>query len=456
MGYLPRSRAANASWDAAVIGAGPAGVLTAHRLRRLGFRVLLIDAGPRLEHRQRVPEVDRRQWPFLCQGDSFDWYRVQAVGGRSLLWGGWSYRFPQSSLRRSGWPLTADDLAPWYREAERFMGVQEGVLDARYDRAARALEVSILPKRGACDPAGAMWTARRGHAARSARTYAMAVELHVDDRCVHTIEIVDLRTEKTHHVPAKAIVLAASPFETARLLFTSASHLVGPRAQFVDHMVAGLVLVEPAPPPRLEGRGRFPGAALVESFVNNGPSSQRPYKGGFSIELNGPIPLDVLGLERVVASSEVDQHRATTIYAIGELFPNPHRFVELDRDCRDVLGRLVPRIHVHWTEDERTLASDMRQACRRLADEVAIPGSRVIALADPLLAGAGHEAGTFPLGVEGDAPTDLWGKLRALRNVWVADASALPTAGDRHPTLTLAAHALRASESVAQWLRQQA
>jgi hypothetical protein len=35
------------------------------------------------------------------------------------------------------------------------------------------------------------------------------------------------------------------------------------------------------------------------------------------------------------------------------------------------------------------------------------------------------------------------GRLRAINNIWVADASVFPSAGDRHPTLTVLAHALR-------------
>jgi choline dehydrogenase-like flavoprotein len=48
-----------------------------------------------------------------------------------------------------------------------------------------------------------------------------------------------------------------------------------------------------------------------------------------------------------------------------------------------------------------------------------------------------------------DSVCDAWGRLRALQNVWIADASVMPTAGDRHPTLTLLAHALRAADAAA-------
>jgi choline dehydrogenase-like flavoprotein len=59
-----------------------------------------------------------------------------------------------------------------------------------------------------------------------------------------------------------------------------------------------------------------------------------------------------------------------------------------------------------------------------------------------------HEAGTCAMGAGADAPCDPWGRLRAIDNIWVADASVFPSAGDGHPTLTVLAHALRVARSV--------
>ncbi len=220
----------------------------------------------------------------------------------------------------------------------------------------------------------------------------------------------------------------------------------------VDHMVASYVLVEPAPVPRPEGRGAFPGAALVECFVNQDDATRRPYPGGFSLEVTGPCSLEEVSLERMVPDDELAGHRATLIHALGELFPHPGRFVDLDPETRDLVGARAPRLHLAWAPDEEQLAQDLRTACTQFADALAIPGSRLIPVADPLQAGAGHEAGTCIMGDPDTAPCDRHGRLRALANVWIADASALPTAGARHPTRTLLAHSLRAADDVARRL----
>jgi choline dehydrogenase-like flavoprotein len=123
--------------------------------------------------------------------------------------------------------------------------------------------------------------------------------------------------------------------------------------------------------------------------------------------------------------------------------------VAVDDTKRDVLGRRVPRIHVAWSAADRRMARDMEAACANIADVLAVPQSRLIPFVRPSSAGAGHEAGTCVMGRGADSPCDPWGKLRALDNTWIADASVLPTAGDRHPTATVLAHALRAADSVA-------
>lgn len=441
-------------WDTVVVGAGPTGCLVADRLQQRGLGVLVVDAGRRPRVGERAAEIDRRIWPYRSVGGSYDWYRVRAVGGRTLLWGGWSHRFPAASLRRSGWPYGEDVLGPLYDEIEADLGVVEGTLDARYERAARTLDVRIVPKRAPLVEGGAVWTALRTSVAPRARTLAAVLGLEHERGNATAARFIDLRDGMHKRFRARSFVLAASPIETTRILLQSELGRAGKGIGrgFVDHMVASYVLLEPVPAPPPGGRGRFPGAALVECFVNTGARTRRSYRGGFSIEVAGPVPLDVLGIERTVPAAEVERWSATLIHALGETFPHPRRFVDLDREVRDVLGRPIPRIHVAWSREERRMAAEMKTACVRFADTLGAPGSRLISFVDPLLAGAGHEAGTASMGDDPNRPCDPWGRLRALGNVWIADASVMPTAGDRHPTLTLLAHARRAADSVAAFL----
>ncbi|MBI2395415.1 MAG: GMC family oxidoreductase [Deltaproteobacteria bacterium] len=447
-----------ASWDVVVVGAGAAGCVLADALADTGCRVALVEAGPRLPAGARAPEVDRRAWGFRATAGSFDWYRVRAVGGRSLLWGGWSYRFPAHVLRRAGWPVSAATMARWYRAAERAIGVVEGPLDPRVRRAARALEVRAMPKRAPL-VGDRIWTALDTRSARRARTHTVALRLEHERGEASALDCLDLRTGKSVRIRGRAYVLAASPVETTRILLESE---VPPRRAYgrdlVDHQVASYVLIERV---RREptGGGPLAGSALIDPGVNgpgvNGPgvdtdaASARPYRGGFTIEVSGPHRLDDLGIERMVPGDEVDEHRATMLHAIGEVFPSPRRFVELQTDDRDAYGRRNPRIHFAWTREDARRGADMKRACVAFGDEIAAPGSRLVQFVDPMSAGAGHEAGTAAR----QELVDDRGGLRALSNVWIADASVMPTSGDRHPTLTLLAHALRVAAAIPRALR---
>jgi choline dehydrogenase-like flavoprotein len=441
--------------DAIVVGGGPAGLLVAQTLADSGCSVVVLEAGPRLARGAKTPEPDRRMWPYRWTGPSFDWYRVRALGGRSLLWGGWAYRFPARALERAGWPYGVEQLVPAYDAVEALLRVRTGKLDGRYARLASRLRLSVLPKRGAVRGKGP-WTPVHLQVARRARVHALAVRVEHTARRVQAVEVVDLRTERIERLRARAFVLAASPIETARILVSSelgdGGREIG--SGLVDHMVASYVLVEPRPPPPPRGRGPFPGCALVESFVNAGRGTERAYRGGFSIELSGPVALSEIGLERMVASDDVERHCATLVHAVGEVFPDAGRRVELDTEVRDPIGRPVPRITYGWTAEDEARAGDMKTACKSLAEALAVPGSRLVPFVDPLQPGAGHEAGTCSFGARDESACDEWGRLRALRNVWVADASVMPTAGDRHPTLTLLAHALRVAWSLRRWLRR--
>jgi len=438
------------AWDAIVVGAGPAGTLAAERLTELGHRVLLLDAGPRLRPGERAPEVDRRSWRYTVVGGSFDWYRVRAVGGRAHLWGAWSYRFPDVVFRRGGFPYGAAALTRYYADAERRIGVVDGTLDERYRRVARELGLSIAPKRGPVRIRGGkreLWTPLRHHVARTARAYRAALRLEHAHGHAQSLAVLDLLREREQVLRPRAIVLAASPIETARILLES--DLGGGVGRgLVDHMVASFLLLEPRPKPSDAGRGPFPGSALVHDLVNTTADDRESYPGGVSIELSGPLPLDALGVERMVPGDEVEGWSATQLHAIGELFPHKKRYVDLDPTQRDALGRRVPRVHVGWSAAERRMAEDLRRACISLADAIAVPSSKVIPLLNPLQPGAGHEAGTCAMG----PVCDRFGRLHALDNVWIADASVMPTAGDRHPTLTILAHALRAADNVARFL----
>ncbi|WP_423602407.1 GMC family oxidoreductase [Sphingomonas sp. MS122] len=157
-------------FDAIVIGSGVSGGFAAKELTEKGLRVLMLDRGVMVEHGEDYPydgkpayEVparnmmpkpltdsdyfiakhgyvspsnrhfynDDRLNPYAFdEGSKFYWIRPGAVGGKSLIWGRWSFRWSAEDFeanKRDGidgdWPIRYDDLAPWYSKVEKYIGV---------------------------------------------------------------------------------------------------------------------------------------------------------------------------------------------------------------------------------------------------------------------------------------------------------------------------------------------
>jgi choline dehydrogenase-like flavoprotein len=134
--------------DACIVGAGPAGALVAAELAGQGYEVVVLEAGPRFDDSTRVERMERAIRPGIetdvwDMGGERDAYssdgdrhyplnvaRVKGVGGSTLHWQGMVMRLHQSDFAGTAgtgddpaWPISYDDLRPYYAEVERAFGV---------------------------------------------------------------------------------------------------------------------------------------------------------------------------------------------------------------------------------------------------------------------------------------------------------------------------------------------
>ena len=79
-------------------------------------------------------------------GSSFGWFRSRMLGGRTNHWGRISLRFGPDDFRRKSldglgddWPITYDDIKPFYDEVDKLVGIFGTNLGPRPQRARRLL-----------------------------------------------------------------------------------------------------------------------------------------------------------------------------------------------------------------------------------------------------------------------------------------------------------------------------
>ena len=155
-------------FDAIVVGAGMTGGWAAKEFSEQGFKTLLLERGPNVEHNKDYPTTNMQPWEFKHRGQltaqeieenpiasscyafredakhffvkdkahpykqvkPFDWIRGYQVGGKSIMWARQVQRwspFDFEGPARDGfavdWPIRYNDLESWYTYVERFVGV---------------------------------------------------------------------------------------------------------------------------------------------------------------------------------------------------------------------------------------------------------------------------------------------------------------------------------------------
>ncbi len=148
-------------YDAVVVGSGAAGGMAATELCLKGLKVLLLEAGPKLDlamdfhhhakpyefpFRGRIRPAERAKYNYAANewnkphfinelehpytGKPFVWVRARCVGGKTLHWGLVSLRFSPRDFRAASydgygenWPISYEDVEPYYTRVERMIGV---------------------------------------------------------------------------------------------------------------------------------------------------------------------------------------------------------------------------------------------------------------------------------------------------------------------------------------------
>ncbi len=118
----------DAPCDIVVIGAGPVGISLALALQRLGRYVVLLESGGRLPSPQ-AQELARGEIPATAKHVPMSIAVARRLGGTSHLWGGRCVTMDpldfevRPAIPHSGWPISAEDVAPYLAEACDIIGL---------------------------------------------------------------------------------------------------------------------------------------------------------------------------------------------------------------------------------------------------------------------------------------------------------------------------------------------
>lgn len=524
-------------YDVCIIGSGASGGMTANVLTKAGLDCVMLEAGP-MKPVSQFPTHRIRRWnlpgrglkgdyfqewltqtafladnkkePYSVAGkDHFAFWRVRAVGGKSLFWAGVTPRFGPEEFQPlddydAKWPVTYDEIAPFYDRVEELIGVSSTVeavgafplnkglapfapkpaeveMTKACESLGRGLKVIPIPKailtadhrgRPACHYCGPCWQGcDSGSKFDSLRVFVLAARntgrLHLipnarvrnlelnGDGQIKTVHYFDTEKREWNEIQAKAFVLCAGAIESSHILLNSkianSSGLIG--RYLSEHLYASVGGHLPQLMGRKIANEDGSGAhVFIPDLTKNwrGKKFIRGYQifptGGTSEFTLVGNQIPGYGKEWMEAVRNYSTAGVSVLFQ-GEVLPYRDNRIEIDPELKDDAGIPVPKFFYNWHDNERAMFKDMIEVGNEILHKA---GAEMLPNRNPKPNEYGHSihyVGTARMGKDArSSVTNRWNQSHDVPNLFVNDGAPFVTAGNQNPTLTILALAMRSSE----------
>ncbi len=462
-------------FDICIVGTGPAGTSLALEFAGSVLRVCVIESGDVDPNGETQSLYEGEITGF--QHTDLDACRLRYLGGSSNCWNGWcmpfeAHDFEQKSwVPYSGWPITHEDIEPYYRRAGTVCEIGNASFEPQFPALADVSLPSFdVTKARICYWRGSPPT-RFGEQYREALSVASnisvflnanAVEISTENEgsVVTGLSVASLNGNRVS-VRARYYVLACGGIENPRLMLASnqtqkngVGNLHGQVGRyFMEHPYALSVLVYSRPnDARPDKEKIIDGVPLTSAFCTGLELQKKEQVLGSMMLYKKENDYEKLfSWGRRDLPPIPDGFVRDTLISQSEQAPDPESRILLS-DKQDLFGQ--PQAKMDWKLNEIDKRSISVQA-KALGSEFARLGLGRLKLADWLLdkdafwgIGAGnHHMGTTRMG--NDPKTSVIDKdcrVHRLANLHIAGSSVFTTSSWVNPTLTIVALSIRLAD----------
>ena len=501
-----------------IVGSGAGGGTLGNELAQKGVKVVILEAGARNE----ISDFVNDEWESFAQlawrdkrTDSGTWrvatdfpnlpaWIVKSVGGSTVHWAGASLRFEPhefkiattySGLKGANlldWPITREEMDPWYAKAEDKMGVtrtngipglpgnnnfkvlQAGALKIGYKEVSTGrMAINSVERhdRGSCQQigfcfqgckSGAKWSTLYteipfGEATGNleVRPNSMVLKIEHDQSGKVTAVVYADAKGQQQRQKARVVAVAGNSIESPRLLLNSASSMfpdglanssgqVG--RNYMRHMTGSVYGAFEKPVHMYRGTVM---AGIIRDEARHDPS--RGFHGGYEIEtISLGVPFMAAFLNpgawgRTFTTAMEAYPRMAGMWLIGEDMPQDSNRISLDPTVKDEHG--MPVASVHYDDHPNDIA--MRDHAYKQGAAIYDAVGATQTFPTPPYPST-HNMGTNRMSEKArDGVVNKYGQTHDIKNLFVSDGSQFTSSAACNPTLTIVSLAIRQADHIA-------